>query len=83
MHQHRYIVVSEREGWRIVRGTPRPGEPYPTKGAAICAAKGFAAREGFTQAEVLIREEDGYFATERVDCARSAADRASRRSEPN
>ncbi|HLH96027.1 MAG TPA: DUF2188 domain-containing protein [Xanthobacteraceae bacterium] len=63
MHQHRYIVVSEREGWKIVRGSPRPPVPYPTKREAVSAAMDFAARDGFAEAEVVVRQEDGYFAT--------------------
>jgi hypothetical protein len=63
MHQHRYIVVSEREGWKIVRGSPRPRKPYPTEREAVGAAMDFAERDGFTEAEVVVRHEDGYFAT--------------------
>lgn len=63
MHQHRYIVVSEREGWKIVRGGPRPCAPYSTKREAVSAAMDFAEREGFSEAEVVVRQEDGYFAT--------------------
>ena len=80
MHQHRYIVVNEREGWRIVRGSPRPEQPYPSKREAVYAAITFARRDGYAEAEVLIRHEDGYFASERVDCnsrpAEGCADRA-------
>ena len=50
-------------------------------GAAVGAAKRFAERDGFTQAEVLIRQEDGYFATEHV--GRSAANRTRRPPEPS
>jgi hypothetical protein len=68
---HRYIVVGEREGWKIVRGSPSPRGPYSTKHEAVWAAMDLAEQDGFTEAEVLVRLEDGYFATEWVHAKRS------------
>ena len=64
----RYIVVNQDCGWRIVQGGRRFPDAYASKTQAICCAIAFAERDGNAgrRAEVLVRHEDGHFATEWV-----------------
>src|SRR5262245_52185337 len=68
MHNPRYIVVNEDSGWRIVQGGRRYPGSFSSKTLAIVAAIGFARRDGDAGhcGEVLVRHEDGRFATEWV-----------------
>ena len=65
MLQPRYIVVNQESGWKIVRGGRRFPEDYPSKIRAVCSAIALAEQDGSAgrRPEVLVRHEDGRFAT--------------------
>ena len=62
----RYVVVSDKSRWQIVRGGRRFPETYPSKTLAICSAIAYAERDGLAgrRAEVMVRHENGLFITE-------------------
>jgi hypothetical protein len=68
MLSSRYVVVSEKSQWQIVRGGRRFPETYPSKTQAVCSAIAFAEKDGIAgrRAEVIVRHEDGHFITEWV-----------------
>jgi hypothetical protein len=68
MHNPRYVVVNEDAGWRIVQGGRRYPGSFSSKTLAIVTAIGFAEGDGHAghRPEVLVRHEDGRFATEWV-----------------
>jgi hypothetical protein len=68
MPNPRYVVVNEDSGWRIVQGGRRYPGSFSSKTLAIVTAIGFAENDGYAghRSEVLVRHEDGRFATEWV-----------------
>jgi hypothetical protein len=68
MRNPRYVVVNEEAGWRIVQGGRRYPGSFSSKTLAIVTAIGFAESDGHAghRPEVLVRHEDGRFATEWV-----------------
>lgn len=74
----RYVVVSEKSRWQIVRGGRRYPETYPSKTQAVYSAIAFAERDGLAgcRAEVMVRHEDGLFITEWVTGRNLHADKA-------
>ena len=68
MRNPRYVVVNEEVGWRIVQGGRRYPGSFSSKTLAIVTAIGFAEGDGQAghRPEVLVRHEDGRFATEWV-----------------
>jgi hypothetical protein len=68
MLNSRYVVVSEKSRWQIVRAGRRYPETYASKSQAVCGAIAFAQRDGVAgrRAEVMVRHEDGHFITEWV-----------------
>jgi hypothetical protein len=66
MRNPRYVVVNEDSGWRIVQGGRRYPGSFSSKTLAVVTAIGFAQRDGGAgqHGEVLVRHEDGRFATE-------------------
>lgn len=68
MLNFRYVVVSDKSRWQIVRGGRRFPETYPSKSLAICGAIAFAENDGRAgrRAEVMVRHENGLFITEWV-----------------
>jgi hypothetical protein len=77
----RYVVVSEKSQWQIVRGGRRFPETYPSKTLAICSAIAFAERDGRAgrRAEVMVRHENGLFITEWVFGEDVHADKAAQK----
>ena len=65
MRNPRYVVVNEEVGWRIVQGGRRYPGSFSSKTLAIVTAIGFAESDGYAghRPEVLVRHEDGRFAT--------------------
>ena len=74
----RYVVVSEKSRWQIVRGGRRFPESYASKNLAICSAIAYAESDGLAgrRAEVMVRHENGLFITEWVFGEDVHADRA-------
>lgn len=68
MLNSRYVVVSEKSRWQIVRAGRRYPETYTSKSQAVWSAIAFAQKDGLAgrRAEVMVRHEDGHFITEWV-----------------
>lgn len=66
MQHFRYVVVSQGDRWKIIRGHRRSSESYPDKSQAMCSAIAFAEKDGGPgrKSEVIVRHEDGRFMTE-------------------
>ena len=61
----RYIVVNQESGWKIVHSGRRYPENYADKRQALCSAIALAEQAGSAgrRPQVLVRHEDGRFAT--------------------
>jgi hypothetical protein len=66
MQHFRYVVLSQGDRWKIIRGHRRFSESYADKSQAMCSAIAFAEKDGGAgrKSEVVVRHEDGRFMTE-------------------
>ena len=68
MIKPRYVVLCPEGAWLIKRAGHHFSGSYASKAAALCAAIGYAERDGDSGciSEVLVRHEDDHFVTEWV-----------------
>jgi hypothetical protein len=80
MNRLRYVVVRWESEWKIVQGGRRYSAAYDSKRQALSAAIEFAEKhsQAGRHAEVLVRDEDGHFLTERIFGGEPQADEAVR-----
>ena len=76
----RYVVMRREDEWKIVQADRRHSGSYPSQRQALCAAIAIAEQDSRAgrRVEVLVRQEDGHFLTERIFGCELAPDAAAR-----